>query len=104
MEFAAQSAASFDRDDVGQGASNAGPLPHTPIPAARQARGANKNRRKSHYPWTKDGGQVTNKFTLLTAFSSERDQWMRSKCINIHDYQSPVYELTNEYDGRSVKK
>jgi hypothetical protein len=41
-----------------------------------------------------------NKFTLITAFSSERDQWMQSKCINIHDYQSPVYELTNEYDGR----
>ena len=41
-----------------------------------------------------------DKFTLITAFSSERDQWMRSKCINIHDYQSPVYELTDEYDGR----
>ena len=25
---------------------------------------------------------------------------MRSKCINIHDYQSPVYELTGEYDSR----
>jgi hypothetical protein len=31
-EFAAQ-AASFYRDGVGQEASNAGPLPHTPIPA-----------------------------------------------------------------------
>ena len=31
-EFAAQ-AASFDRTGVGQEASNAGPLPHTPIPA-----------------------------------------------------------------------
>jgi hypothetical protein len=41
-----------------------------------------------------------DKFTLITAFSSERDQWMRSKCINIYDYQSPAYELTNEYDGR----
>ncbi len=41
-----------------------------------------------------------DKFTLLTAFSSERDQWMHAKCINIHDYQSPIYELTNEYDGR----
>jgi hypothetical protein len=40
------------------------------------------------------------KFTLITAFSSARDQWLRSKCINIHDYQSPVYKLTNEYDGR----
>jgi hypothetical protein len=25
---------------------------------------------------------------------------MHSKCINIYDAQSPVYELTNEYDGR----
>ena len=25
---------------------------------------------------------------------------MKSKCINIHDPQSAVYELTNEYDGR----
>ena len=41
-----------------------------------------------------------NKFTLITPFSSERDEWMNSKCINIHDPQSPVYELTNEYDGR----
>jgi hypothetical protein len=41
-----------------------------------------------------------NKFTLITPFSSERKEWMNSKCINIHDYQSPVYELTNEYDGR----
>lgn len=40
-----------------------------------------------------------DKFTLITSFSSERDQWMRSKCINIHDCQSPVYELTDEYDG-----
>ena len=42
------------------------------------------------------------KFTLITPFSSEREQWMHSKCINIHDSQSPVYELTNEYDGRSA--
>ena len=41
-----------------------------------------------------------NKFTLITSFSSERDQWMRSKCINIHDCESPVYELTDDYDGR----
>ena len=33
-EFAVQSAASFDTENVGPGASNAGPLPHTPIPAA----------------------------------------------------------------------
>jgi len=41
-----------------------------------------------------------NKFTLITSFSTERDQWMRSKCIDIHDSQSRVYELTDEYDGR----
>jgi len=36
----------------------------------------------------------------MTAFSSERDQWMRAKCINTHDPHSPVYALTNAYDGR----
>src|SRR5206468_860198 len=41
-----------------------------------------------------------NKFTLITSFSSERDKWMRSKCINIHDPNSPVYELADEYDFR----
>lgn len=41
-----------------------------------------------------------NKCTFITSFSSERDQWMRLKCINIHDPQSRVYELTDEYDGR----
>jgi hypothetical protein len=40
------------------------------------------------------------KFTLITPFSSERKEWMKSKCINVHDPQSPVYELTSEYDGR----
>ena len=33
MEFAAQSAAGFYRAELGQEASNAGPLPQTPIPA-----------------------------------------------------------------------
>jgi len=41
-----------------------------------------------------------DKFTLITPFSSERDEWMNSKCINIHDHESPIYELTDEYDGR----
>jgi hypothetical protein len=41
-----------------------------------------------------------DKFTLITQFSSERDQWMRAKCVNIHDPESPVYELTDDYDGR----
>lgn len=43
-----------------------------------------------------------NKFTLITAFSSERDQWMNSKCIDIHDCQSPVYGLTDDYDGQKA--
>jgi hypothetical protein len=47
-------------------------------------------------------GVDPNKSTLITAFSSERDQWMRSECVNIHDHQSPVYELTNEYDGKAA--
>jgi hypothetical protein len=38
-------------------------------------------------------------FTLITQFSSERETWIESKCINIHDPQSPIYELTQEYDG-----
>jgi hypothetical protein len=41
-----------------------------------------------------------NKCTLITSFSSERDHWMRSKCINIHDPQSRIYKLADEYDGR----
>ncbi len=50
-------------------------------------------------------GVDQNKFTLITPFSTERDQWMHSKCIDIHDPQSPVYELANEYDGcRAVPK
>jgi|SRR5579863_2284100 len=40
------------------------------------------------------------KFTLITQFSSEREKWMDAKCVNIHDYQSPVYGLTDDYDGR----
>ncbi len=42
------------------------------------------------------------KFTPITQFSSQRDEWMKSKCINIHDPQSRVYELTNKYDGRKL--
>ena len=40
------------------------------------------------------------KCTLITSFTSEREQWMRAKCINIHDQRSRVYELTSEYDAR----
>ena len=46
------------------------PTPHSPL--GTELCGANKNRRKSHYPWTKDGGQVTRshlyvlmRFTIL---------------------------------------
>ena len=35
------------------------PCPTPPSPLPSEACGANRNRRKSHYPWTKDGGQVT---------------------------------------------
>lgn len=45
-------------------------------------------------------GVDQNKCTLITPFSAEREQWMSSQCIDIHDSQSPVYELANEYDGR----
>jgi hypothetical protein len=45
-------------------------------------------------------GVDPNKCTLLTQFTSERNEWINSQCINIHDPQSPVYELTAEYDGR----
>ena len=41
-----------------------------------------------------------DRFTLVTPFMSERSEWMNSECINVHEYQSPVYRLTTEYDGR----
>src|SRR5712691_958541 len=60
MEFAAQSAAGFYRAELGEEGSNTGPLPPDPPPPYAEGRvGENKNRRKSHYPWTKDGGQIT---------------------------------------------
>lgn len=50
-------------------------------------------------------GVEPDKCTFITSFSSEREQWMRSKCINIHESQSRIYELTDEYDGhRAVPK
>jgi hypothetical protein len=45
-------------------------------------------------------GVDPNKCTFITSFSSEREKWMRSKCINIRDPESRVYELTDEYDGQ----
>jgi hypothetical protein len=43
-------------------------------------------------------------FTLITQFTSEREDWIRSKCINIHDCDSPAYRLKFDYtdDGVSV--
>jgi len=41
-----------------------------------------------------------DKFTLIASFSSQREKWMQSQCINIHDPESPFYELTDVYDGR----
>ena len=40
------------------------------------------------------------KFTPMTPFSSDRIKWMDSDCVNIHDSDSPVYKLTDDYDGR----
>jgi len=51
-------------------------------------------------PFGHPEGVDPNKFTLITSFSSERGQWMSTKCVNIHDHRSRVYELTDEYDGR----
>ncbi len=57
-EFAAEVKSGFYRDGVGQGTSTPAPCPTPPSPLRRQRCGANKTRRKSHYPWTKNGGQV----------------------------------------------
>ena len=49
----------------------AAPLLSAPAPLSRRLKkavGANKSRRKSHYPWTKDGGQVT-----ISSLKSERE-------------------------------
>ena len=62
VEFAAQSAAGFYRAELGQEASNAGPLPQTPIPAMLRT---DQTRRKSHYLWTRNGGQVRGEAYLV---------------------------------------
>jgi hypothetical protein len=43
-------------------------------------------------------------FTLITQFTSEREDWIKSECINIHDIDSPTYRLRFDYidDGNSV--
>jgi hypothetical protein len=58
VEFAAQSAASFETAGVGQGASNAGPLPHAPIPATQTgARGRTETGESLIIPGLKMGGR-----------------------------------------------
>lgn len=47
-------------------------------------------------------GVHPDRFTLITPFTSDRNAWMQSKCINIHDSESPSYELADEYDGRKA--
>src|SRR5271169_4744686 len=49
------------------------PCPTPPSPLQRKAWGANRNRRKSHYPWTKDGGQVTLLMAVDPATDSSAD-------------------------------
>jgi hypothetical protein len=43
-------------------------------------------------------------FTLITSFTSKREEWKRSKCINIHGHDSPEYKLKFDYaeDGVCV--
>jgi hypothetical protein len=43
-----------------------------------------------------------DRFTLVTSFSSDRSAWMKSRCINIHDEESRIYELATEYDGKKA--
>src|SRR5258708_7379343 len=43
-------------------------------------------------------------FTLITRLASERKDWINSKCIKIHNCDSPTYRLKFDYtdDGISV--
>jgi len=38
-------------------------------------------------------------FTMITQFTSERERWIKSKCANIHDPDSPTYRLSFDYTG-----
>ena len=58
MEFAARSAAIFKQLMWGKRTQTPSPCPTPPSPLETLANGANKNQRKSHHLWTKDGGQV----------------------------------------------
>ena len=45
------------------------------------------------------GGNSLHECEPRIEFLSEREQWIKSKCISIHDCKSPIYELTDDYDG-----
>ena len=47
--------------EQGKGPQTPSPSPAPPSPLRC---GANKNRRKSHYPWTKNGGQVSRSISF----------------------------------------
>lgn len=52
-----------------------------------------------------NGGKPSNQnFTLITRFTSKREEWLRSECINIHDCDSPTYRLAFDFvdDGVTV--
>jgi hypothetical protein len=51
------------------------------------------------------GGRWPGEVHATGCILIHRGEWMNSKCINAHDYQSPIYELTNECDRqRAVPK
>jgi hypothetical protein len=62
-----------------RGISNAGPLPTPPSLLRRKERGANKNRRKSRYPWTKDGGHIWTHPVCKSPLTAACE---RDACIN----------------------
>ena len=41
-------------------------------------------------------------FTLITSFTSVREQWINSECVNIHDPESAVYRLRFDYSNDGV--
>src|SRR6266542_3892965 len=70
----------------GKRAQTPAPCPTPPSPLPNEGCGENKNRRKSHYPRTKDGGQVTPTTGALLieneAFTSSRDKVPASLVIS----------------------
>lgn len=41
-------------------------------------------------------------FTLITPFTSNRERWIGSECVNIHNPESPTYRLSFDYTGNAV--